>query len=155
MPLVSQRYLTRLSQASLRLSTLKVLPLRPAVILSSFLSYKDLKKMSPLLKTILQICCLEMNIFILIIKPALFEWALTVFTIFGFLFVKKIIQNKVSACKNPFSNTLRGACFSFLLAVCDSKSCSESHSWMYTLKIRPMIAKESRNRILTRLSEQI
>jgi hypothetical protein len=43
MPLVSQRYLTRLSQASLRLSTLKVLPLSPAVILSSFLSYKDKK----------------------------------------------------------------------------------------------------------------
>ncbi len=40
MPLVSQRYLTRLSHASLRLSTLKVLPLSPAVILSSFLSYK-------------------------------------------------------------------------------------------------------------------
>jgi hypothetical protein len=54
-----------------------------------------------------------------------------IFTIFGCLFVGKIVI-KVFACfyeitsENPSSNPLQESCTCFLKAACDSENCSES-----------------------------
>ncbi len=106
-----------------------------------------------------------MNIFLKALKfeAVLFEWAPMVFTFFSCLFMKDI-QNEVSACEIPSSYPLQRACSGFLIADCAFKSCPRNlpvilkivpKAGMYTRKNWPMRAKESLNRNLIRLSEQI
>ncbi len=74
----------------------------------------------------------------------------------------------ITNCENPSRNPLQRACSGFLIAACVSKSCSKSRWWslkivpkagyectvQYTVKNRPMRAKESQDRNLMQLSEQ-
>jgi hypothetical protein len=68
-------------------------------------------------------------------------------------------------CEIPSGNPLQRACSGFLIAACAFKSysetrlsfwkCSESRLWMYSRKNWPMRVKESLNRNLMCLTEQL
>jgi hypothetical protein len=70
-------------------------------------------------------------------------------------------MKSLTNCEIPSSNPLQRAFSGFLIVACafkvacDSENCSESRLCMFTRKNWPMRAKESQNRNLIRLSEQL
>ncbi len=81
---------------------------------------------------------------VLKIKTVLFKWALMVFPYFCWLFVKKpklkfsiASVKSLTNCESTSSNPLQSACSGFLIAACDSKSCSESRLWLWKLFRKP------------------
>jgi hypothetical protein len=74
-------------------------------------------------------------------------------------------MKSLTNCEIPSSNPLQIACSGFLIAACafkvvpkpacDSENCSESRLGMYTRKNLPIRAKQSLNRNLMRISDQL